>query len=225
MRKTVAGVSLAAFLALGAVACGSSSSSSGNNGVLAPSGKASATPSATASAATSASTTAVAGLQSFPFPADVKVVFQTPLPASGPKRGAMIGYENYIDSVWYGIQTHGESKAYEKYVSGNVLVGANELISEYKSKHWTLQGTVYYYDMSVPQVFGSAGAVVQSCVDVSGFDILKSNGKTDGSVFSSEYAHYQEQSSAGKTKAGYWMISHTVSTSANSSSGSAGMCI
>jgi hypothetical protein len=228
MRKTVTGVSLAAFLALGAVACGSSSSSSGNNGALDPSGGSSATPSATASASpaasasASASTTAADGVQSFPFPTDVKVVFQTPLPASGPKRGAMIGYENYVDSVYYASQTQGKNTAYLKYVSGNVLTGSNRLINDFKSNDVTLHGTVYYYDMSVTQVFGSGGAVVQACVDSSGLHVLQSDGKVGGQVFSTP--RYLEQSSAGKTKAGYWMIGHTVSTSANSG-GSAEMCI
>lgn len=232
MRKTITGVSLAAFLALGAVGCGSGSSSSAASGVLDPSSGPSAAASATTSASPStspstspsASTAAVNGVQQFPFPSGVKIVFQTPLPASGLKRGAMIGYENYVESSWYAIQTHGRSTAYEKYGSGNVLTGAAALIDEFVSHHWTLHGTITYYDMSVPQSFGTAGAVVQACVDTTHFSVLGSNGKVAGSVFQSQWYHYQEQSSAGKTHAGYWTIVHTISTSSDKG-GSAGMCV
>lgn len=226
MRKTVTGVSLAAFLALGAVACGSSSSASGDNGALNPSGG-SATPTASASAPTASptATTATTGVQSFPFPADVKIVFQTPLPASGPQRAAMIGYENYVDSLWEAVSTQGSVTTYRQYIGGNALTFADNLIAEFRTGDYKLSGKVVYFNISVPQVFYSDGAVVQSCVDASGLYMVNAKtGKVAGTVFDSSYQHYQEQAAAGKSAGGYWTVSHTENSPA-SGGGSAGVCI
>lgn len=228
MRKRLTGVSraafLAAFLALAAVACGSDGGN-GNNGALAPAGGATATAKAAASATPTASAAAASGLASFPFPAGVQVEFQTPLPASGAQRAAMIGYENYVDSLWYGVSTLGSSTAYTQYDSGNVLTFAKGEINNFTSNGYKLKGKIVYYDITVPQVFYNAGAVVRSCVDASGlYRVDAKTGQTVGTVFSSSYSHYQEQVSTAKSAGGYWIVSSTGNTPA-SKGGSAGVCI
>ena len=168
---------------------------------------------------------ATSGLRSFAFPAGVEVQFQTPLPASGTQRAAMIGYENYVDSLWYAVSSQGADTAYRQYMGGNALTFANSLISEFRTSDYKLSGTVVYFDISVPQVFYGAGAVVQSCVDASGLNIVNAKtGKTTGTVFDSSYQHYQEQAAAAKSTAGYWTVSHTENFPA-SGGDSAGDCI
>jgi hypothetical protein len=232
MRKRLTGVSLAAFLTLGltlgTVACGSGggSNGSGDSGALDPSGATSsanaagtvASPAATASGSAS-------GPRSFAFPQGFTVQFQTPLPASGTQRAAMIGYENYVDSLWAAVSSQGSDTAYRQYMGGNALTFADNLIAEFKNGDDKLSGTVVYFDISVPQVFYGAGAVVQACVDASGLSMVNAEtGKTAGTVFDSSYQHYQEQAATGKSAAGAWTVSHTENSPA-SSAGSSGVCI
>jgi hypothetical protein len=226
MRKTLTGVSVAVFLVLGAVACGSGGGTGGESGVLDPSGVTSSANAAGTVASPAATTSGSAsGLRSFPFPAGFQVQFQTPLPATGTQRAAMIGYENYVDSLWDAVASRGADTEYRQYMGGNALTFANSLISEFKNGDDKLSGTVVYFDTSVPQVFYGAGAVVQSCVDASGLNIVNAKtGKTTGTVFDSSYQHYQEQAAAAKSKAGSWTVSHTENFPV-SSGGSAGDCI
>jgi hypothetical protein len=226
MRKTLTGVSVAVFLVLGAVACGSGGGNGGDSGVLDPSGATSSANAAGTVASPAATTSgSPSGLRSFAFPAGFQVQFQTPLPASGTQRAAMIGYENYVDSLWDAVASRGADTEYRQYMGGNALTFANSLISEFKNGDDKLSGTVVYFDISVPQVFYGAGAVVQSCVDASGLNIVDAKtGKTTGTVFDSSYQHYQEQAAAAKSKAGSWTVSHTENFPV-SSGGSAGDCI
>lgn len=225
MRNRFTAVCLAAFLALAAVACSSgASSSAGNNGALDPQGGPTTTAPSVSGSPTFAAA-APAGLRSFAFPANVRVEFHTPLPASGPRRAAMIGYENYIDSVWYAVYTRGSNTTYQQYVGGNALTFARSLVREFSSDGYRLRGTIVYYDISVPQVFYGAGAVVQSCVDASKFYRVKAaTGRVAGTIFSPSYDHYQEQASAGKAAAGFWTVSHTENLPA-ANGGSAGVCV
>jgi hypothetical protein len=228
MRKTLSGASLAALLALGAVACASGGGGIGGGapGALDPSSDATTSASGAGIAAPSAGTGADAnGLRSFAFPAGVQVQFQTPLPASGTQRAAMIGYENYVDSLWYAVSSQGSDTAYRQYMGGNALTFANGLIGEFKSGDYKLSGTVVYFDISVPQSFYGSGAVVQSCVDASGLYMVNAEtGKTGKTVFDSSYQHYQEQAAVGKSTAGYWTVSHTENSPA-SGGASAGVCV
>ncbi|HSZ41316.1 MAG TPA: hypothetical protein VK817_15280 [Trebonia sp.] len=225
------GVSLAALLALGAAACSTSAGGSGggsggggSNGVLDPGGvPASAGTDATPAAA--ATTQSAPGLRSFTYPSGFQVQFQTSLPASGAQRSAVIGYENYIDSMWAAVATGGGNTTYEKYIGGNALTFAKSLISEFRNSGDKLSGKVVYFNISVPQTFYGDGAVVDSCVDSSGLYMANATtGKTAGTVFDSSYQHYQEQAATAKSPAGYWTVSHTDNYPA-SGGGAAGECI
>lgn len=172
----------------------------------------------------SSTSTPVAGVRDFAFPSDVKVVFRTPVPAAGPQRGAMIGYENYVDSMWYAVYTLGKSKVYQQYASGNALTFAKQIIAEFKAGGYALRGTVVYSAISVPNVFNTTGAVVQSCVDVSGLHMVNpSTGQPAGNILNSKFVHSQEQAAAGAKTNGTWWIVHTEFNPATSG-GSAGMC-
>jgi hypothetical protein len=219
VRAAVCAVSVCALSAGMLSAC---SASSGSSAFVPTGGGASATALASAPAAPS-STTPVAGLKSFAFPARIQVEFQTPLPASGPQRAAMIGYENYVDAFWYAVYTHGTSKAYQKYASGNALSFIKSTVKTFVSNDYTLAGTIIYSDISVPQVFYGAGAVVEACVNTAGLKELSASGQPAGAVFSGDYASYQEQASAGKLPDGSWSIGHTESY-LPTSGGSAQVC-
>jgi hypothetical protein len=177
----------------------------------------------TTSAAPSQSATAavVPGLQNFGFPSSIKIEFQTPLPASGPQRSAVIAYENYIDSMWHAVYTHGADTSYKKYVYGNALRFVQTEIRFFTTGNYQLRGTINYYNTTVPQVFYGAGAVVSSCVDASGMKIVKPG--TVGTLFPSSFFHFLEQSGTGKTHSGFWIVNHTETTPATSG-GSAGGC-
>lgn len=164
------------------------------------------------------------GLRSFAFPSTIQVQFQTPLPASGAQRAAVIGYENYIDSMWYAVYTHGANTAYTKYVFGNALNFAQAEIKAFASSGYQLKGTLVYYDTSVPQVYFGAGAVVDSCVDASQMNVVDEHtGAPVKPLFTGGYDNYQEQAAAGKSDAGYWVVSHT-DNYPSTSGGAAGVC-
>lgn len=232
VRKTLSGASLAAFVLLGAVACASGGSSGGASGTggsgtggdagaLDPSG---GTPAASAPG-TASSSDGASGLRSFAFPAGVQVQFQTSLPASGTQRAAMIGYENYVDSLWSAVSSQGSQAVYQQYMAGNALTFAKSLISEFRSGGYKLSGTIVYYDITVPHVYYGAGAVVESCVDTSGLYMVNATtGKTGKPVFDTTYQHYQEQAADGKSAAGHWTVSHTENFPA-SGGASAGECV
>lgn len=208
MRNRFTAISLAAFLALAVVACTNDGSSiSGNGGLPSASTPTRASASDTGAARTAAK--APAGLLRFAFPASVKVEFQTGLPARNPQRAAMIGYENYVDSGWYAVYTHGASKTYSHYVFGSALTDFRQLISELTG--YRLDGTIVYYDISVPQVFNGASALVQACVNDSGLYVADAKtGRLIETVFRSDFEHYQEQASAAKSQAGPWFVNSTV---------------
>jgi hypothetical protein len=228
VRKTLSGFPLAALLVFGAAACGSGGSSGGgDSGALDPSGATASAgaPVTAVSPVATAKGAAVSMVPSFAFPAGVQVQFQTPLPASGPQRAAMIGYESYVDSLWDAVASRGSHTEYRQYLGGNALTFADKLIHEFKTGDYKLSGTVVYFDISVPKVFYGDGAVVQSCVDASALDMVNAKtGKTAGTVFDSSYQHYQEQAADGKSKSGYWTVSHTENFPA-SSGASAGVCV
>ncbi len=211
-----------AIVAVAAAVLAVSACSSGSVPAFVPG--AAATASASATTAPSSTPTAVAGLRSFTFPSDIQVEFQASLPASGPQRAAMIAYENYASSMWYAVYTHGASKDYQNYVSGNALSFAKSIIDEFKAGGYALRGTVVYSSMSVPDVYGSAGAVVQTCLDMSGLHMVNpSTGQSAGNILSSRFTYSQEQAAAGKKADGTWWVVHTDFYPA-AGGGSAGMC-
>jgi hypothetical protein len=171
----------------------------------------------------------VPGLLDVAFPAGVTVEFQTPLPGSGPRRAAMIGYENYVRSLWYAVATHGSGAAYKQYVFGNALTFTQRMISEFTTYSYKLSGTIVYYDITVPNVYYKAGAVVDACVNASAISRVKEQtGKAIGSVFGTTYDHFLEEVSDGKEPGGKtgpggsWVVTHTQSTPAGNGGSAAG---
>jgi hypothetical protein len=208
-RRTLASL-VAGGLLVTLTACGSA-----RPGVFRPAG-------ATQSASTPAAQVHVSGLASFTFPADVKVEFDTPLPSDPMQQAAVIGYENYIDSMWYAAATHGASKAYESYTYGNALTFVKNLAAEFRQDG--LQGTIEYSDIAVPNTYGKSGAVVTSCVNTSGFYRVNSAGKQLGTVFgAAKWDNYEEQVAAGKKANGKWAVNGTYNYPA-SDGGAAGEC-
>jgi hypothetical protein len=180
-------------------------------------------PTASAAPSQSASVASVPGLQNFSFPSSITIRFQTPLPASGPQRSAVIAYENYIDSMWHAVYTHGADTSYQKYVFGNALSFVQQEIRFFTNGNDQLRGTITYYNTTVPQVFFRAGAVVSSCVDTSGLKFVNEQTGKSGILFPGSYLHYLEQAGTGKTRSGPWIVNHTDNSPA-ASGGAAGVC-
>jgi hypothetical protein len=212
---------IGAVAAIVTTACGTGAPSPAATFVPLGGGTANAT--APVSAPSSAAAT-TPGLRDFAFPASVKIQFQTPLPASGPQRAAVIAYENYIDSMWHAVYTHGADTTYKKYVFGNALTFAEGEIRSFTTGGDQLSGTITYYDMAVPNVYFGAGAVVSSCVDASQmYMVSQQTGNRAGTLFTGGFNHYQEQAATGKASGGYWIVSHTDNYPARNG-GAAGVC-
>jgi hypothetical protein len=216
MDKRLAGVLVAAVVAVSACSSASPSAS------FVPGGGAST--SAATSPAASSTPAVVAGLKAFTFPSSIQVEFQTQLPPAGPQRAAVIAYENYVDSMWYAVYTLGKNKTYQKYITGNALSFAKQIIAEFRAGRYRLKGTVVYSSISVPDVYGTSGVVVYSCFDDSGLQMVNpGSGRPAGNIISRKYTHSQEQAAAGRQANGNWWIVHTDFYPA-AAGGSAGVC-
>jgi hypothetical protein len=156
------------------------------------------------------------GLRSFAFPPGVTVLVQATLPASGARRSAVIGYENYVRSLWDTVATHGSSTAYQGYLFGDALAFAHAMIHEVTEDGYKLHGTIVYHDISVPRVYHDAGAVVDACVNAgSMYLVTEKTGKVAGTVFGKSFDRYREQVSDGREAGGRagpggsWVVTRT----------------
>jgi len=184
----------------------------------------------TATAGARGAASAVPGLAGFTFPPGIMVKFQAELPASGPRQSAVIGYENYVRSMWYAVATRGSGTAYKQYILGNARAFTQSLVGEFSTNGWKLRGTIVYYKISVPSVYASGSAVVSACVDASGlYRVNAQTGDVVGSVFGTTYDHYLEEASVGQEPGsatrpgGPWVVTHTGNIP-SSSGGAARAC-
>lgn len=208
-RATRRGRVVLVIAGVAVAACGCASGASTATAAFTPQGGSGSTQ---ASASPTASAP-VAGLSTFAFPSDVKVVFQTPIPASGVAREATVAYENYIDAMWYGVYKTGAYTGYARYISGNALTFVKEEINWFASNSYHLSGTIVFSETSVPNVY-SRSAVVESCVNASGLYAVSKSGKTIGTALPAKYDYYQEQATAGMKSGGSWLIAGSYYTSA-----------
>jgi hypothetical protein len=99
-----------------------------------------------------------------------------------------------------------------------------QIIHEFRAGGYALRGTVIYSSMSVPNVYNGGGAVVQSCVNLSGLHMVNPRtGQPAGNILNSKFTFSQEQAAAGQKADGSWWIVHTDFYPA-ASGGTAGMC-
>jgi hypothetical protein len=209
-RRTLASLAIGGLLAT-LTACGGP-----RPGVFHPAGSTQATE-------TPATQAHVSGLATFNFPAGIRIMFEAPPSSLGAmQQGAVVGYENYVDSMWYAAATHGTSQAYKSYTYGNALTFVRNLAAEFT--RYDLQGTIVYADIAVPNTYGKSGAVVTSCVNTTDFFRVNPADKQATSVFgSAKWDDYEEQVAAGKKPDGQWVVNGTYNYPA-SDGGAAGEC-
>lgn len=148
----LAAVAAASALALLASACGSSAPQSFH-----PAGKISSAPGPGAS------------LVHFPFPPDIHIEFQTPLP-SDPQQAAVVTTDrNFQLAFYYAQYTQGKDTRFNNYIAPIATAVARVVqsnVAPYAVDHKTIRGTLRFYDTTVQPVPGAPhNMTVTSCVD------------------------------------------------------------
>jgi hypothetical protein len=145
-------------------ACATTSSSPGSPGSAGsfqPGGGASAA----AASPTAASTTS--GVVHFPFPADVHIEFQTPLPADQQQAAAVVADDDYELAYLYAIYSDAKNMSVLKYVDR--LVPATytaTVVAVDNQKSTAFTGTERIYDTTARPTAGEpAELTVSSCVN------------------------------------------------------------
>jgi hypothetical protein len=142
-------------------ACATASSSPGSAGSFAPGGGASVA----AASPTAASTTS--GVVHFPFPADVHIEFQTPLPADPQQAAAVVADDDYELAYLYAIYSDAKNMSVLKYVDR--LVPATytaTVVAVDNQKSTAFTGTERIYDTTVQPTAGEPTELtVSSCVN------------------------------------------------------------
>ena len=152
------------------------------------------------------------GLEKFPLPASLQVVFDTPLPADQAQAAIMVADENYQLAFYYSLSTGGKDRSYTEYASAITQIGSESLaqftqqdIAHYATTHVSRRGTIRFFDAKVVQDKGS-GAEVEYCVDESQFDSVNTQ---TGSTTPLKNPYYLEQDSLVRESDGSWLLTYT----------------
>jgi hypothetical protein len=152
------------------------------------------------------------GLQKFPLPASLQVVFDTPLPADQAQATIMVADENYQLAFYYSLSTGGKDRSYTRYASVIPQIGGESMaqftqqdIAHYAASHLTRSGTIRFFDAKIVQDKGS-GAEVQYCVDESQFDYVNTQ---TGRTTPLKNPYYLEQDSLVRESDGSWLVTFT----------------
>jgi hypothetical protein len=173
------------------------------------------------SAATAGTSRAASpALAAFPFPADLHVVFQTPLPADRRLAAAVLADEDYQLAYYYSLSTRGRDTSYARYASvlppaGLSPAGAAVAISLFAftkhdiarqvARHETRTGTIRFFAASVAHDFGKS-VDFRYCVDESKLSYL--NTRT-GRVTPSTHPYYLEDDAIGQQAGTVWQVTYT----------------
>ena len=152
------------------------------------------------------------GLQKFPWPASLQVVFDTPLPADQAQAAIMVADENYQLAFYYSLSTGGKDRSYTRYANAIPQIGGESMaqftqqdIAHYAAEHVSRSGTIRFFDTKIVQDKGS-GAEVQYCVDQSQFDSVNAQ---NGSTTPLKNPYYLEQDSLVRESDGSWLVTYT----------------
>ena len=204
---------LAAGILAGAVACGS-----GNAAVFHPGGSLSPAPVQTA-------LPGAAGqhLGSFQFPSDVSIDFTAPAAASAVSRAVIVGYQDYVLSLWAAVLTHGKNTTYLRHANGNAAGFVRHEAARYASPGMTVKGTISYTGTKITGVYFGTGADVLSCVDASAFhQVNAQTGATKGPALPARLTRYLENVAEGRNSDGTWSVTRLAVYPATSTKGA--MC-
>lgn len=160
MGKQRIAIAIISGMLITLTACATASSSPGSAGTFNPGGGGSAAaPSPTAVATTS-------GLAHFPFPADVHIEFQTPLPSDPQQAAAVVADENYWTADLYAFISDAKDMSVIKYIDRRatyLLTNTYRAVDNGTSD--TYVGTERFYDTTVQvDANDSAELDVTSCV-------------------------------------------------------------
>ena len=211
-RRSLAVLSAAGIVA-GAVACGS-----GNAAVFHPVGAVSPAP-------VQAPLPGPGGqhLGSFRFPSDVSIDFADPPPASAVQRAVIVGYQDYVLSLWAAVLTHGKNTTYLRHAGGNAAGFVRREAARYASAAVTVKGTISYTGTKISGVYFGTGADVLSCVDTSAFhQVNAQTGATEGPALPARLTRYLENVSEGRNSDGTWSVTRLAVYPATSTQGA--MC-
>ena len=211
-RRSLAVLSAAGIVA-GAVACGS-----GNAAVFHPVGAVSPAP-------VQAPLPGPGGqhLGSFRFPSDVSIDFADPPPASAVQRAVIVGYQDYVLSLWAAVLTHGKNTTYLRHAGGNAAGFVRREAARYASAAVTVKGTISYTGTKISGVYFGTGADVLACVDASAFhQVNAQTGATEGPALPARLTRYLENVSEGRNSDGTWSVTRLAVYPATSTQGA--MC-
>lgn len=163
---------------------------------------------------------AAAGLQRFPFPASLRVVFETPLPANQRLAAAVLADENYQLAYYYSLYTKGRDTSYARYASllppaglsrSGAPVGISlfaftkQDIARQVARHETRTGTIRFFGARIAHDFGRS-VDFQYCVDES--KLPYANTRT-GHLTSSPHPYYLEDDAIGEQAGTVWQVTYT----------------
>ena len=188
---------LAAGILAGTVACGSGSAAAFHpGGSVSPEPVQAALPDAGGQ-----------HLGSFRFPSDVSIDFSTPPPASAVQRAVIVGYQDYVLSLWAAVLTHGKNTTYLRHAGGNAAGFVRREAKRYTSQGMTVKGTISYRNTKITGVYFSTGADVLSCVDASEFhQVNAQTGATEGPALPARLTRYLENVAEGRNSDGTWSV-------------------
>jgi hypothetical protein len=160
MRKGHIGVALACCALIGVTACGSGKASVGT---FVPKGSQAAGAGSSADAAASS----VPPLARFPFPSDVHIEFQTPLPSDPQQAAAVRTDENFQLAYYYAVYSNGKDMSVLSYVSSSApSVQTATTASVERNRAESFKGTTRFYQTAVAVPQGApTNLTVTSCVN------------------------------------------------------------
>jgi hypothetical protein len=204
---------LAIIVLIGVAACGG-----GSAAVFHPAGSiASRSPQAAPVA-----TTAAQRYGGFRLPAGVSIDFTSPAPADPSRRAIVVGYLDYVLSMWAGVLSHGANTGYTNQAEGNALTFVTREVARYSSPVQTVRGTIRYSGTKVTNVYFGTGASVVSCVDAAAFHAVNAQtGARLGPALPGRPVRYLEAVSEGRRSDGAWFVNRSVTYPASTTQGAA----
>lgn len=167
-------------------------------------------------------TTAARRYGGFRFPAGVSIDFTSPAPADPSRRAIVVGYQDYVLSMWAGVLSHGANTGYTNQAEGNALTLVTREVARYSSPAQTVRGTIRYSGTKVTNVYFGTGASVVSCVNAAAFHAVNAQtGARLGPALPGRPVRYLEAVSEGRRSDGTWFVNRSVTHPASSTQGAA----
>jgi len=152
MRTGLMAATAVTATALAAAACGTTTA-----GQFHPAGSAPAAPSSSPAPT----------LASFPFPSNVHITFETPLPSDPKQAAAVITDEDFQLAYYYGLYSEGKDQRFAPYIgSQTVLLSVQSAMAQNAVAHERISGKLRIFNTTVAPVPGaSTNLMVSFCGD------------------------------------------------------------